>query len=253
MNTPWKHRLNAAGIHLAGSLLIASLAAALVFGLWYPYPYREVSGGRELFGILVSVDVVLGPLITLAIFNRAKPWPELRRDLAVVVVLQLSALGYGLWTVFAARPVHLVFEIDRFRVVHAVDVDPQLLPLAPKDIDTLPLTGPSLLALRPFRNAQEGADATMAALQGVHLASRPDLWQAYASAVPVVLQAARPVAALKARFAAQSDAIDALIRAAGHDPQTVRYLPLVARKSYWTVLIDPRTAQPLAFMPLDSF
>ena len=122
-----------------------------------------------------------------------------------------------------------------------------------RDHPTLPLTGPSLLALRPFRNAQEGADATMAALQGVHLASRPDLWQAYASAVPVVLHAARPVAALKARFAAQSDAIDALIRAAGHDPQTVLYLPLVARKSYWTVLIDPRTAQPLAFMPLDSF
>ena len=119
----WKERLGAAGIHLGISLAIAALAALLVFGLWYPYPYREISGGRELFLLVVSVDVILGPLITLAVFNRAKPWMELRRDLAVVALIQLAALGYGLWTVSVARPVHLVFEIDRFRVVHAIDVD----------------------------------------------------------------------------------------------------------------------------------
>ena len=41
--------------------------------------------------------------------------------IAVVALIQLVALGYGLWTVFIARPVHLVFEIDRFRVVHAIE------------------------------------------------------------------------------------------------------------------------------------
>src|SRR6478609_8700249 len=102
----WKVRFKASAIHLGISLAIAVLAAMLVFGIWYPYPYRELSGGRELFLLLVSVDVILGPLITLAIFNRAKPRKELRRDLAVVGLIQLAALGYGLWTVFVARPVH---------------------------------------------------------------------------------------------------------------------------------------------------
>ena len=123
----WKSRLRAAGIHLGISLAVAVLAAILVFGLWYPYPYREISGGRELFLIVVAVDVVLGPLITLSIFNLAKPLKELRRDLVVVALIQLAGLGYGLWTVSLARPAHLVFELDRFRVVHVVDIPVDLM------------------------------------------------------------------------------------------------------------------------------
>src|SRR5262245_31520502 len=65
-------RLRAAGIHLGLSALVASLAAALVLGVWYPMPHREVSGGRDLFVLVVSVDLVLGPLITFAIFDRHK-------------------------------------------------------------------------------------------------------------------------------------------------------------------------------------
>jgi glycerol uptake facilitator-like aquaporin len=93
----WRDRLQASAVHLAISAAIAALAAALVFWLWYPYPYREISGGRELFLIVVSVDVILGPFITLAVFNRTKPWTVLRRDLVVVAILQLLALG--LWAV----------------------------------------------------------------------------------------------------------------------------------------------------------
>jgi hypothetical protein len=68
----------------------------LVFLVWYPNPYREISGGRELFLILVTVDVILGPLITLSIFNPVKAWKVLRRDLAIVGLIQLAALGYGM-------------------------------------------------------------------------------------------------------------------------------------------------------------
>lgn len=73
-----------------------------VWALVSPYPYREISGGRELFLLLVAVDVVMGPLITLMIFNTGKPRRELQLDLIVVGVLQLAALAYGLSTVYAA-------------------------------------------------------------------------------------------------------------------------------------------------------
>ena len=86
-------RFKASGIHLCISLTIALLAAALVGGVWYPYPYREISGSRELFLIVVAVDVILGPLITLTVFNRTKPWPELRSDLAIVALIQLKRPG----------------------------------------------------------------------------------------------------------------------------------------------------------------
>lgn len=249
----WKPRLRASGIHLAISLTIATLAALLVFMVWYPYPYREISGGRELFLILVSVDVALGPLITLIIFNRSKPRRELVRDLSIIALIQLGALAYGMWTVFVARPVYLVFEVDRFRVVHAVDVPPEMLPQAPERLRKLPLFGQHLLAVRPFRSQRESFDATMAAMGGLHLGARPDLWQAYPDARQRVRKEAKPASDLARRFPAQAAQINAVIAASGRAPEAVAYLPLVARKVFWTVLLDASTADVIGFLPLDSF
>ena len=248
-----RDRLKASGIHLCISLVFAALAALLVFGLWYPYPYREISGGRELFLLVVSVDVVLGPLITLAIFNRSKPMKELRRDLALVGLIQLAALGYGLWTVSVARPVHLVFEYNRFRVIHAVDVPDELLDKAPPALRSLPLLGPTPISLRPFKDANEMADATLVALRGISLSARPDLWQDYAPATVEILRIATPVAQLKARFPARAAEIDQTLAAAGRANAPLLSVPMIGRKTFWTVFVDPITAQPLAFMPLDSF
>jgi hypothetical protein len=74
-----KERLAASATHLGISLCIAAAAALLVFG--YPWPYREMSGGRNLF--LILTGVVLGRLITLAIFDRRRSVRELALDLNV--------------------------------------------------------------------------------------------------------------------------------------------------------------------------
>lgn len=249
----WKERLHASGIHLGISLLIAVLAALLVFALWYPYPYREISGGRELFLIVIVVDVILGPLITFTVFNRNKPRSELVRDLGVVGLIQLAALAYGLWTVAVARPVHLVFEFDRFRVVHAIEVPEELLTQTPAGIHALPLRGPTVLAVRPFRDAKEETDATLMALQGIHLSARPDLWESYAQAGPRVLAVAKPVAELRQRFPQQGIMIDGAIAKTGLPDRDLLFLPMVGRNTYWTVLLDANTAEMRGFLPLDSF
>lgn len=252
----WGRRLLAAGIHLGLSVLVAGLAAWLVFGVWYPYPYREISGGRELFMIVVAVDVVMGPLLTFTVFNVKKPIKELHRDLVVIALLQLSALGYGLWTVAVARPVHLVFEMDRFRVVHAIDVPEEELKQATAGLEHLPLAGPTLLSLREFANEKENSDATMAALQGASLSARPGLWQAYEKARPKILAIARPLEQLKSRFPARVTEIDAALKSAataGRAATSVSYLPMVGRQTFWTVLLDSNTAEVIAFVPIDSF
>ena len=248
-----RDRLQAFGIHFLLSLLVASLAALLVFGLWFPYPYRAISVGRELFLLIVGVDIVIGPLITLAIFNRSKPVRELAMDLGIVAVLQLAALGYGLWTVCQARPVHLVFEYSRLTVVHAVDVEPSLLAKAPPALQSLPLTGPTPIALRPFKDASEQFDLTMAALGGAPLAARSDLWQPYEVSKAAILQASRPASELLARFPGDAARIEQAVAETGQPLVTLRYLPMVGRKDAWTAWIDSTTAKPLGFLPLDSF
>jgi hypothetical protein len=233
--------------------VVALLAAALVFLIWYPYPYRDASGGRALFMLVVTVDVIVGPLLTFAIFNRKKPLKELKRDLAVVVLLQLGALAYGLWTVFVARPVYLAFEIDRFRVVHAIEVDEQLLTKAPQGLRALPLTGPRQVAVRPFKDANESGEATMAAVAGVSLSARPDLWQTYDQARERVRAEAKPAALLLKRFPKEEARIKAALADSGRPVDKLSYLPMASRMQFWTVLLDSQTMDVVGFIDLDSF
>jgi hypothetical protein len=248
----FKKRLLAGGVHLGISLSVAVIAATVVFGLWYPYPYRDISGGRELFLLIVSVDVVLGPLLTLAIFNDLKARKTLALDLFFIGFLQTAALAYGLWTLAVARPAYLVFEFDRFRVVHAIDISDELLPQAPAELRRVPVLGPKPLAVRPFHDQKENFDATMAALQGIPLGARPDLWQTYAEAKPRILAATRPLGDLKKRFPARADEIDRAASAAAPGV-SVGYLPMIERHTFWTVLIDLSTAEIIAFVSIDSF
>lgn len=251
-----KSRLVAAGIHLLLSLAVAAAAAALVFGLWYPYPYRELSGGRQLFFIVVAVDVVLGPLLTFIVFNRAKPTRVLRRDLAVIGLLQVAALTYGLWTVAVARPVHLVFEFNRFRVVHSVDVPKNELAQAAPEFRDLPWAGPTPISLRDFTSEQEKFDLTMNELHGLLLSSRPALWQSYSKARSEVIQAAKPLAELRSRFPGQTRLIDEVVKLppAGAGPERpLGYLPLISGDRYWTAVLDLNTTEVIAFVPIDSF
>lgn len=248
----WRDRFKAFGIHFSISLLMAALAALLVFHVWYPFPYREISGGRELFLILVSVDIIAGPVLTFLIFNHDKSRRELTFDISMIGLVQLLALGYGLFTVFVARPVHLVFEYDRFRVVHAMEVPAELLPKTPEGIDALPVTGPTPLSVRPITN-EESYDVTMAELSGLPVSARPDFWQSYEKARPAMLQRAKPVSDLKTRFADKALLIDQGIKASGIPAEKLLYLPMVARKEFWTALVDPDNGRLVAAIHLDPY
>lgn len=246
-------RLTAALIHLGISLAIAAVAAMLVFVLWYPAPYGELSGGRELFVLVIAVDVIIGPLLTFVVFSRGKRKAELRRDIATVGVLQLIALTYGLWTVAVARPIQLAFEFDRFRVVHATDVPEELVSRSPAGVKVFPWSGPRAVAVRAFVSPTEEIEATMAALQGIPLSARPDLWEPYELARPRIIAAARPATELQRRFPNRGDEIEDLISKLGRTTDTVRYLPVSGRHAFWTAFLDPTTGTILAFYPLDSF
>jgi hypothetical protein len=243
-------RLRAAGVHLLISLGVAALAAALVFGLWYPWPYTVVSGGQGLFMLVVSVDVVLGPLLTFAIFDRRKGWPHIRRDLAVIACLQLAALVYGLRTVYVARPVAMIFEVDRFRVITAADVHAPELPRAPEAYRVLPLTGPWLLGARSPKPG-ENTEALVMGLEGVDVGQRPRFWQPYELSRSAALERARPVDSLLQRYPAQKQVIETAVAAAGLTVSDARFLPLVARRD-WVVLLNVN-GDVSGYVPLDGF
>jgi len=249
----WPSKFRAFAIHLTISLLVALLAATLVFAVWYPYPYREISGGRELFTLVMMVDVMIGPFITLVVFNPAKSRREKWLDFSVIGLAQFCALLYGLWTVALARPVHMVFEYDRFRVVHAVDVEPKLLERAVPALQSLPWTGPTCLSLRPM-TVNEQVDMTLTAINGISLSARPELWQSYEAGRNVILAAAHPAGELLKRFPQHQAEIERAVAATKQPIDSLAYLPLISRNAiFWTVLLDRENAKVLAYLPIDSF
>ena len=248
-----RSKLKASGLHLACSALLACVAAILVFGVWYRAPYGQLSGATDLFLLMVGVDIALGPLATFVVFSTTKARKKLLFDLVIIASVQLAALGYGVWTVYVARPVHMVFEYDRMRVVHAVEIPEEFLNKTPQGIDALPFWGPTLLGLRPFKNNDEQTSANWAAINGISLSSRPELWMAYDQAVPAVLKAAKPVTQLIAKHPPFADQVQRTLSEAKHGVNDTVYLPLASRANFGTALIDASTAQPFAVLPLDSF
>jgi hypothetical protein len=246
-------RLQAAGIHFLISTVVAALAATLVFGVWYPGIYRVLAGGRDLFLLVVTVDVVLGPVLTLAVFNLKKGWPHLRRDLAVIGIIQLAALAYGLQTVYEARPVATVFEVDRFRVITAASVHLPDLPNAPPAYQRLPLTGPWFLGSREPKNGDETLNAVSMALQtGIDRGQRPIFWQPYSNSVADAMSRARPLSALFSRHPGVVADVRRALKAAGASETTAKFLPLMARGGDWVLVLD-KEGQPVYHVRVDGF
>ena len=254
MTLTLRGRLRASGLHLCSTLLVAASVAAMVFFLWYPWPYSEVSGGLGLFGLVVGVDVVLGPLITLVVFDSRKPHAELWRDMAIVVALQLSGLAYGVHTVFEARPAVLALEGDRFRVVIATNVLHDELWMAPEDLRRLSVTGPRLVNTRPAKRGDEKFNAIMSALAGADLGARPRFWKSWdGNARASALTVAKPLTDLLARRATQAEAIHAAAAKSGKSVEQLVYIPMLARRTDWSVLLDKSTGDPVGFVPVEGF
>ncbi len=243
--------------HLTVNLIVALLCALLVFGVWYPYPYGDPVGGRELFLLVVSVDVVCGPLLTLIVFDRRKPRSELYRDIGVVVLIQLAALGYGFWSVIHARPVFLAFEGNRFRVVGVPDLDGADLAQAPSNLQTLSLRGPRVISARLAKDTDpDFPKSVQLSMSGLHPAFRPERWQDYAAATAEVKAAAKPLSELRAKHKdkAERALIDEAVRGSEAPEQGLGYVPLIAGKhTDWVVLVSLADASVKGFLPLDGW
>lgn len=246
-------RAKAAGVHLGLSGLIGLLAAALVFGLWYPSPYRTISGGQSLFILIVSVDLVLGPALTFVVFDLQKSRSVLIRDLAVIAALQIGGLVYGLHTVYQARPVALVYEPGRFRVVTNVDVLDSELPQAPPELRNLSVTGPRLLGTRKPRDNDEQLRAIEMALRGADVGQRPSFWQPYPQSIASVIQEGRPLQQLYSQYPGSKREIEKYLMGIGRHAEEIKFLPIIAKESNWSALVDAKTGEIVGYVPYDGF
>lgn len=245
-----KIKIKAFFLHGVLSFLIGSLAAYCVFYFWYPSPFDELSGGREIFLLIAAVDVIVGPLITFVVFNPKKKRLEKFFDLGFIIFLQTIALVYGLWSASQAKPIYVVFEYDRLRVVHVSD-----LPLDGREniyskLKSFSIQRPQYLSLRALEPAEQ-LELTIAALEGIPLAARSQLWRPYEDAKKEIIDKSGFLSDLKTNHPEKERIIDELVWKSKVPENRLRYLPIFSRKAIWTAVIDINGLLPVGFIELD--
>lgn len=241
----FKQRLRAALLHLAGSAILALFALLLVYGVWYPAGLSHAVGVDNIVLLLLAVDVVLGPLLTFAIYQIGKK--TLRFDLCVIVVIQLAAFIWGVWKIAEGRPAWLVFNVDRFDLVQAHEVDdrhPDRIPEAYRSPSWW--SGPRWVAALPPASIEERNRLTLeAALAGVDLPQRADLYQPLEVASDAIRQHALPVHELNQFNDAQT-----VEKTLQRWPEADAFLPMMARVQPMTVLLKKDQAKVVAIVDL---
>ncbi len=116
-------RFKAFAIHFSISFLIFLVLLYFILVQWYPEPLFSTDGGWRVIRIIIGVDLILGPLLTLIVFKSGKP--GLKFDLAMIALVQVLALSWGVWNTYNERPAAIIYTLDFFTPVPAYQLAEQ--------------------------------------------------------------------------------------------------------------------------------
>ena len=237
-------RFRASGFHLVISLLVGLVLLALCWFMWYPAPMLMAIGGQEIFLLVVGIDVVLGPLLTLVVFKSGKK--TLKFDLAVIGLLQIAALVYGVSTLLEARPAYVAALGDKFQVIQATEVTDANLAKAKT---SLPWWGPHWVGTKAPTGRYDIDAVNDVATVGGGRGHFPQLHVPYDSMAKELIQRAQPIAALKKINSTQAAEIDGWLARHGYTEQTAKFQPIMISASEFVVMIDAKTAAVIGIAP----
>ncbi len=169
-------KLKASAIHLLISLIVVTSLLVFVWTYWFPGALAEVTGLSHIVIILVTIDLIMGPVLTFVLFKPNKP--KLKFDLSIVAVIQIAALSYGMFTIYKGHPLYVTYAVDRFTIVTANEVDPQRAKI--KKYIKSKFTGPDM-AFAKIPEDQEAANKLLfEVLEGApDIDKRPELYHLY--------------------------------------------------------------------------
>lgn len=237
-----RHRLRAGLIHLSLSAALAAAVFLPIYFFWYPDVLYESAGGRDLFLLIVSVDVTLGPLITTIVYKPGK-W-GMKFDFIVIGTLQAAALAYGVYVLFEARPVYFVFVKDRFELVRANEFPPGYLEKgAAKGYDRLSMTGPKIVGAKLPTDPKAQLDMMFSGIGGVDVHLFPQYYVPYDEVRSLARSKGDPLQKLRDRNPARAAEVSAIVAASGRKEEGLRFLPLRAGKTDLSVVIDSASGE----------
>jgi hypothetical protein len=242
-------RLRAFTNHLFVSLTVVSIVFAVVFFVWYPTPFFAAVGAWSIIRVLVAVDLVAGPLLTLIVFKPGKRL--LIVDVVFIAILQFSALLYGLTVLYQERPYFAVFAIDRFHVLSELDVSAEQR--EPFEWIEKPVIGPLLASARLPKSIEEQQRLIDETVFGgaPDIEQRPSLWAPYAEDAGVAANAAYPLTLL--RDAGHSELIERTIARLGIAEADLGFFPMISSKNDACAIVDRTNGKLVSVLDIEPW
>lgn len=242
----FKAKLRATALHFVFTFCIGALSASVIFFIWYPSPYTSISGGMGLWRILIIVELVLGPLMSLVIYNPAKSIKQLMVDYSLVALVQVGALAYGVHMLYDVRPVFLVFVKDRFELATVSDFgkswsEARLLRKG--------WVGPTVVGVRVPETREEREELLFDAVESgkdVHL--RPKFYTSLDKSA--LLAASKPLSDLMARL--ESTKYEGYNTQLSKYDAEHRWVPIVNGFNFWVAILGP-SLDVEQLLPVDSW
>ncbi len=224
--------------------MIALFVISIVFFIWYPSPLAVAVGVTHIFLMLLVIDVILGPLLGLLVYKEGKK--TLKFDLSVIILMQIAALCYGVFSIEQGRPAWLVFYADRFELVRRNDIILENIDQVQPQFQQISWTGPQFAAVKLAVSPQQRQnDMFNEVLGGVSLAQRPERYVELIQVKQQMQQRAQNINQLK-KFNEPSQVEPILAKY----PQANAWLPLKANVVDMVVLINKESAEIIKIVDL---
>jgi hypothetical protein len=235
-------KLRAFAIHLAASTTIFLVFLGIMFFIWYPTPYFEVDGGWKVLRVLVGVDVVLGPLLTLILFKPGKP--GLKFDMSCIVLMQLSALLYGGTITYQQRPAFVVFGVDRFTSIPAAEVEFDKLkyPELKRSVSLGPVLAKAHFPEDPKARQELMFGVVFGGEKDIEF--RPELYEPYQPDPQELRTHSLDLTRITALSPEAKETVDRFIARQGGRLEDYLYLPLQGKNKDIVMVLSPQTGMP---------
>ncbi len=240
-----KFRLHAFGLHLLGSALaLTSVLGALYLG-WYYWPGWYLTNVKSAVVVMVAVDVVIGPLLTLIIANEKKPRRELARDVAIIVALQLIAFGYGGTQLWNGRPLYYTYSEGVLEIVQAYDIDAAQVDLGRQQKPDLAphwYSRPKWIWAPLPTDPDEANKIVQGTITGgADVIAMPRYYQPWSQGLTDLRTRLKNVDGVSYFYGPDKKKLAAKLQAMGIDPAQARFMPLTGRGGTLLAVFNPET------------
>lgn len=246
----FKGKLKAFAIHLALSIVIVSAIISTIIYFWYPVDYLDITSFKEIAVLIISIDLMLGPLLTFVVYKKNKK--SLRFDLAVIAVIQFSALTYGSYYLFQAHPVYLTYAKGSFSLINAKLAKPENAKYSEYKVSKISSVNLAYSEI-PTDPNEKNKLLNESFNGGPDLEERVDLYKPYDDHISEIIEESLDAEKIFSDPKTKNKTKRFLKKFGSNNLDKFVFLPLEGSTKNVVIVLDKKTAKPITTLAIDPW